>query len=164
MNQHTAYTSSEFGSVCSDSLLNPLSSSHTLRHFIDEWPKSHSETRSCTAKERSEFEEATKMGLGVGSGHSVASAQSQRHNYWVPASWEPSVGGPLGEALHAMSSDDRKPKNKRALDFTETRLPSSSPLGVHRGGSVLGAEGGDGASFCNGIMSSSFVLPSLPAL
>lgn len=163
LNQHNAHTSSEFGSVCSDSLLNPLSSSHALRHFIDEWPKSHPETRPRSAKDKCETDEATKMGLGIGPAvHSVASEQSQRHNYWIPTSWEPSAGGPLGEALHATSNGEGKCKNKRAHDFMETRLHSSSPVGARRGGP--GAESGDGTSFCNGIISSGFMLPSLPAL
>ncbi|KAH6820191.1 hypothetical protein C2S53_002222 [Perilla frutescens var. hirtella] len=188
-NQQNAYM--EFGSVCSDSLLNPLNrssslvtsrshgnhedeskSEHALRQFIDEWPKSlRSSTASPTNKKLSAYPlslsrefEATQMGLSVGS---IASEQSQRQrNSWVPISWEPSVGGPLGEALHTTSNSAGECKNNKALNLME-------PLGVLRGAfnsiavSSPGAESSkalDGATFCNGLIGTGLMLPSLPAL
>ncbi|KAL8487725.1 hypothetical protein ACS0TY_023709 [Phlomoides rotata] len=88
-------SSSFFGLVNSDSLLNPLNSSSSLincppsdnsnnkslRHFIDDWPKTHLSISIPT----SDWE------LSVGR---IPEDQNPRQ------SWEPSMGGPLGEVLH----------------------------------------------------------------
>ncbi|KAI3465232.1 hypothetical protein Pfo_021895 [Paulownia fortunei] len=241
--QQNAYEESsrpEFGSVCSDSLLNPLNrgsslvncrnygtsdnlndhenkSPHALRQFMDDWPKNQSarsaiswpdvelqadrtqlsisipivtsdfmSSNSSPTNEKlaasplrlSQELEATQMGLGMGT---IASEQSQRQNNWVPISWEPSMGGPLGEVLHTTSNNTSECKNAKALNLMENwdhspRL-ASSPSVVYRGafrslsnssaGSSPRAESSktlDGASFCNGIIGPGLMLPSLPAL
>ncbi|KAL0432601.1 UNVERIFIED_CONTAM: Growth-regulating factor 6 [Sesamum latifolium] len=120
-----------------------------------------------------------KMGLGVGT---LASEQNQRQTNWVPISWEPSMGGPLGEVLHTTSNGMADCKNAKPLNLMESwdnspRL-ASSPTGVlQRGafGSLSNSSAGsspraessktlDGASLCNGLIGSGLMHPSLPAL
>ncbi|KAL0368920.1 UNVERIFIED_CONTAM: Growth-regulating factor 6 [Sesamum calycinum] len=120
-----------------------------------------------------------KMGLGVGT---LASEQNQRQTNWVPISWEPSMGGPLGEVLHTTSNSTGDCKNAKPLNLMESwdnspRL-ASSPTGVlQRGafGSLSNSSAGsspraessktlDGASLCNGLIGSGLMNPSLPAL
>ncbi|KAL0322976.1 UNVERIFIED_CONTAM: Growth-regulating factor 6 [Sesamum angustifolium] len=120
-----------------------------------------------------------KMGLGVGT---LASEQHQSQTNWVPISWEPSMGGPLGEVLHTTSNSTGDCKNAKPLNLMESwdnspRL-ASSPTGVlQRGafGSLSNSSAGsspraessktlDGASLCNGLIGSGLMNPSLPAL
>ncbi|KAI3685865.1 hypothetical protein L6452_35126 [Arctium lappa] len=110
-------TASEFGLVCSDSLLNPLhknedgvqKSQNSLRQFMDDWPQSDktqlsisipipippSDFMSSTSSPISERLNLSplRMGLGVGN-------NNNNNKQWIPVSWESSMGGPLGEVLN----------------------------------------------------------------
>ncbi|KAJ9560315.1 hypothetical protein OSB04_005475 [Centaurea solstitialis] len=109
---------SEFGLVCSDSLLNPLhknedagqKSQNPLRQFMDDWPQSErtqlsisipmppSDFMSSTSSPISERLNLSplRMGLGVGN--------NNERSQWIPVSWESSMGGPLGEVLNGSPS------------------------------------------------------------
>ncbi|KAJ0695012.1 putative transcription factor interactor and regulator C3H-WRC/GRF family [Helianthus annuus] len=83
-------TNTEFGLVCSDSLINPVhksdaKSEHLLHQFMEDWPHS-SQTTLSTTSERLDLS-PVRMGLGVG---------KQEHR--VP-------GGPLGEVLRHGTSN-----------------------------------------------------------
>lgn len=146
-----------YSELGSDSLLNSIApvsgrnrgdledetkSELPLRHFIDEWPKNQLSL--------SRESEATQMGLCVGT--VVPLEQIQRQNSWVPISWEPSVGGPLGEALHRTSE-------------CKSSKDNSSTLGVLRGAfGSLTSSIGPGAESSNGLIAPGLMLPSLPAL
>lgn len=217
---------SEFGLVCSDSLLNPLNrssslvhcrnytenkSQHSLRQFMDDWPKNQTEQPSAAISwpetqlsisipiATSDFMSSTsspaneklitasppsqelEMGLGVGP---LAVEQNQRQANWVPISWEPSLGGPLGEALHTTNSGigesktNTKPLN--LMDRWDNNSPrmASSPTGVLQRGAFVSLSNSsagsspraessriiDGASLCNGLAGPILTNPSLPAL
>ncbi|KAI3460131.1 hypothetical protein Pfo_016794 [Paulownia fortunei] len=119
-----------------------------------------------------------EMGLGVGT---IAIERNQRQTNWVPISWEPSMGGPLGEVLHTTSNSTGDCKNTKPLNLIDSwdnspRL-ASSPTGVlQRGafGSLSNSSAGsspraesskilDGASLCNGLIGPGLMNPSLPA-
>ncbi|KAK9065673.1 hypothetical protein SSX86_015074 [Deinandra increscens subsp. villosa] len=118
---------SEFGFVCSDSLLNPLTkpensggkpenrNRNPLHQFMDDWPRpegtqlsisipmSSSEFLSTNASPIGERLKLSplRMGLGVGNtnAHKVFDEMPHPTN-WIPVSWEASSGGPLGEVLN----------------------------------------------------------------
>ncbi|XP_024971912.1 growth-regulating factor 6-like [Cynara cardunculus var. scolymus] len=105
---------SEFGLVCSDSLLNPLQknedgghkSQNSLRQFMDNWPQSDrtqlsisipippSDFMSSTSSPISERLNLSPLRMGLGVGNNSERSQ------WIPVSWESSMGGPLGEVLN----------------------------------------------------------------
>ncbi|KAK6130758.1 hypothetical protein DH2020_035498 [Rehmannia glutinosa] len=219
---HNAYgesSRSEFGLVCSDSLLNPLNRSsslvnsrnyghsdnlndhenkshHPLRLFMDDWPKNQSDIDpdrtqlsisipmvtsdflSSTSSPTNEKISASplrlsrelEMGLGVGS---TAIERNPRQTNWVPISWEPSMGGPLGEVLHTTSNTTGECKNTKPLNLIDSwdngsRL-ASSPTGVlQRGafGSLCNSSAGSSprTEICNGLIGPGLMNPTLPAL
>lgn len=146
-------------------------SENVIRQFMDVYPQSHSprlppswadvdlhsdrtqlsisiptdEKLPVSPLRLSQENEATRMGLSVGA---ITSEQNQR---WVPIPWQPSVGGPLGEALH--TSNDCK--NSKALNLIENW--DHSPRG--ESSKVV-----DGGGFYNGLIGQGLMLPSLPAL
>ncbi|KAL6504304.1 hypothetical protein OROGR_026227 [Orobanche gracilis] len=206
----------EFGLVCSDSLLNPLSrspstvssgsynntsddldgptnkTSYPLRQFMDDRTRlSISITSdfmsSSTSSPKNETITASplrlsaelEMGLGVGPVDTEQN-QSRQTNNWVPISWEPSMGGPLGEVLHttttshANAADVGECKNTTPLNLIDTWDNSprmvSSPTGVlQRGafGSLSNSSAGSSprAEICNMLIGGpGLIHPSLPAL
>ncbi|KAA8538266.1 hypothetical protein F0562_027911 [Nyssa sinensis] len=169
----------EFGLVCSDSLLNFVNKSsslincrnsqdlndtetesqHSLRQFMDDWPKYQSEQAaiswpqielqsdrtqlSISIPMVSDFMSSTsspanknpmlsiQMGLGVGG---VINEPSEKQVNWIPISWESSMGGPLAEVLHSTSNSTGDCKNS-ALNLLTKGWDSSpglasSPTGV----------------------------------
>ncbi|KAL3634101.1 hypothetical protein CASFOL_021155 [Castilleja foliolosa] len=201
---YTGSSGPEFGLVCSDSLLNPLDQSsslvhnknynnnntsdnkspHPLRQFMDDWPKNDPNpnrtqlsisitpmNEKITASPPSLSHEL-EMGLGVGP-VSVGRSQSRQTN-WFPISWEPSMGGPLGEVLHTTSNNttpgelcrNTKPLNLIDMWDNSPRL-ASSPTGVLQRGPFGSLSNGSAGSspraeiICNGP---GLMNPSLPAL
>ncbi|KAK4481562.1 hypothetical protein RD792_012464 [Penstemon davidsonii] len=190
----------EFGLVCSDSLLNPLDrslslvncrnydnkSQHSLRQFMDDWPKNQSEPdrtqlsisipsdfmMSSTNEKLTQIQlsdqelEATQMGLGVGTISS--DQQSQRQSNWVPISWRPpSIGGPLGEVLHN-TGECMALNLMESWDSNRSRL-ASSPTGVLQRGafaSLSNSSAGSSprAESINGLVGHGLMHPSMPAL
>lgn len=130
---------------------------------------------------RSREHEATQMGLGIGT---IVSEHNQRQGSWIPISWESSMGGPLGEVLHSTNSSSGDWKNKSALNLmTEgwDRSPQmgSSPTGVLQKssfGSLSNSSAGsspraenskatnEGSSLCNGLLGTTLMNPTLPAM
>ncbi|KAK8571394.1 hypothetical protein V6N13_103520 [Hibiscus sabdariffa] len=191
---HDTAPGNEFGVVSSESLLNPshkspslvkcidfgcaqdLSSQetqthHSVRQFIDGWPKTQCDRSSISWPEVnvqpdrtqlsisipmgvSDFMSSTSspnnetvthsplqlsreldpilMGLGVGS---VGNETNRRQANWIPITWETSMGGPLGEALHSTNSNTADCRNSSALNHTKESWDhsprfGSSPTGV----------------------------------
>ncbi|KAM3342220.1 growth-regulating factor 1-like [Capsicum galapagoense] len=130
---------------------------------------------------RSREHEATQMGLGIGT---IISEHNQRQGSWIPISWESSMGGPLGEVLHSTNSSSGDCKNNSALNLmTEgwDRSPrmGSSPTGVLQKssfGSLSNSSAGsspraenskttnEGSSLCNGLLGTTIMNPTLPAM
>ncbi|KAK6130793.1 hypothetical protein DH2020_035458 [Rehmannia glutinosa] len=135
-------------------------SHHPLRQFMDDWPKNQSDIDpdrtqlsisipmvtsdflSSTSSPTNEKISASplrlsrelEMGLGVGP---TAIERNPRQTTWVPISWEPSMGGPLGEVLHTTSNTTGECKNTKPLNLIDSwdnspRL-ASSPTGFSRG-------------------------------
>ncbi|XP_075484928.1 growth-regulating factor 1-like isoform X2 [Primulina tabacum] len=75
--------------------------------------------------------QAIHMGLGFGL---MPGEKNQRETNWIPISWEPSIGGPLGEVLHNPNNILIECNNDKALNLMEGRDDSSqqasSPTGV----------------------------------
>nr|XP_016438848.1 PREDICTED: growth-regulating factor 1-like [Nicotiana tabacum] len=236
----------EFGLVCADSLINPLnknsslvncrgygnsedirdqeskSQHHSLRQFMDDWPKNQSDqstvswpdidlqtdrtqlsisipvvtsdfmsstsspandklTTSPQYRPSQEHETTTQMGLRIGT---IISEHNQRQGNWIPITWETSMGGPLGEVLHSTnnSSGDCKTKSAALNLMTEgwDRSPrmGSSPTGVLQKssfGSLSNSSAGsspraensktnEGSSLCNGLLGTTLMNPTLPAM
>ncbi|KAG8369136.1 hypothetical protein BUALT_Bualt15G0120000 [Buddleja alternifolia] len=183
-----------------------IKSQHALRQFMDDWPKNLPDrspvswpdidlqpdrtqlsisTPMATSNEKlatspQQLSRELEMGLGVGT---IDSQQNQRQqNNWVPISWEPSMGGPLGEVLHNTSNNTSECNNPKALNLMErwensSRL-ASSPTGVLQGGafgSFSNSSAGsspraessktpDGASVCNGLIGRGLVSPTIGSL
>ncbi|XP_051150581.1 growth-regulating factor 1-like isoform X2 [Andrographis paniculata] len=185
----------EFGLVCSDSLLNPLNKSsslvhndnkshhNSLREFMNPQPDrtqlsisipmattNYLSNEKLTASPL-RLSHELEMGLGVGS-TVAANGHHRQSTDWVPISWEPSMGGPLGEALHTTTGECRNTKPLNLIDGWDNspRIASPSPTGVlQRGtfGSLSNSSAGsspsrptlEGASLCNGLLN-----PYLPAI
>ncbi|KAL8030118.1 hypothetical protein ABFX02_14G267500 [Erythranthe guttata] len=171
---------SEFGLVCSDSLLNPLNRSSSLinggaaaaspdnlnghdqttksshhpliRQFMDDsWPKTQlsisiptDELKTSPPPQRLSGD--LEMGLGVGPPN------------WIPISWGPSMGGPLGEVLHN-SATTSECKNNTTTTAAAATKPlnlidswdnsprlASSPTGVLQRGSFVSLSNSSGGS------------------
>ncbi|PKU83465.1 Growth-regulating factor 6 [Dendrobium catenatum] len=107
------------------------SKSHPLLHFIDDWPKSHSVNEMHTDRMQ------LSISIPMGSSHYSSSSSSpkkyklasssnplkegnNRHYSWIPVSWDPMIGGPLGEVL----------KNKSMITENNSMNNSSSPLNL----------------------------------
>ncbi|XP_073306395.1 growth-regulating factor 7-like isoform X2 [Primulina huaijiensis] len=71
------------------------------------------------------------MGLGFGL---MPIENNQRGTNWIPISWEPSIGGPLGEVLHNPNNISTECDNDKALNLMEgwdnSSQQASSPTGV----------------------------------
>ncbi|KAL5558704.1 hypothetical protein UlMin_034915 [Ulmus minor] len=153
-----------FGLVNSDSLLNPSQknssfgssrnltdrereSQHSLRQFIDDWPKNQSKGSSISWPDLDMQSDRTQlsisipmteeknnlsplrlsreldqvpMGLGVGN----------RQANWIPISWENSLGGPLGEVLHHTNNNTgNENKSSSVLNLMTEGWDNSPPMG-----------------------------------
>ncbi|GMI83148.1 growth-regulating factor 1 [Hibiscus trionum] len=198
-----------------------IESQHSLRRFIDDWPKVQSDCSAISWPKldvqsyrtqlsisipmaASDFKPTTSspnnknltpsplrlsrefdpihIGLGVGN----ATNESNRGQVnWTPVSWETSMGGPLGEALHSSNSSTMVDfKNSSVLNLmTEGSINSprfgSSPTGVLQKtalGSLSNSSAGSspktennmthkGVTHCNDLLGSDLVKSSsLPAL
>lgn len=94
MNQHsTLEQQSEFGLVCSDSLLNPMhktdpKSQNSLHYFMEDWSHSNQTPPSISiSKGNNERFNLSPLRMGLGPANQV------------PVSWETAMGGPLAEVL-----------------------------------------------------------------
>ncbi|KAL7085343.1 hypothetical protein ACP275_14G276900 [Erythranthe tilingii] len=173
---------SEFGLVCSDSLLNPLNRSSSLinggaaaspdnlnghdqttesshhpliRQFMDDsWPKTQLSISIPTDELKTSppppqrLSGDLEMGLGVGPPN------------WVPISWGPSMGGPLGEVLHNSNASTSECKNTTTTTSTAAATKplnlidswdnsprlASSPTGVLQRGSFVSLSNSSGGS------------------
>ncbi|KAL8225441.1 hypothetical protein R6Q57_017998 [Mikania cordata] len=143
--------SSEFGFVCSDSLLNPLQKTDnggqkSLHQFMDDWthpdrtqlsisiPMSSSDLMSSNSSpitERLKFS-PLRMGLGVGNTNSNTNpfdVRSQAAN-WIPVSWDASSGGPLGEVLNHNTNTSPSALNLMTDGWESSQHATLSPTGV----------------------------------
>ncbi|KAJ6827184.1 growth-regulating factor 6-like [Iris pallida] len=106
---------------------------HPLLHFIDDWPKAQSELPSLAwprTDEGTKSSDRTQLSISIPSNISSSSSPpdqekpaalsplrlsrelnpvsvsggNQRRAGWVPISWEPTMGGPLGEVLNKTNS------------------------------------------------------------
>ncbi|MQL98072.1 hypothetical protein Taro_030769 [Colocasia esculenta] len=95
--------------------------------------------------------ESIQMGLGVGG---ILNEMSQREASWVPISWEPSMGGPLGEVLNKTSNasvDHSKNTSSSSLnlmteDWDSSPRLASSPTGVLQKTTFASLSGSTGSS------------------
>ncbi|KAK8624254.1 hypothetical protein V6N13_065605 [Hibiscus sabdariffa] len=191
---HDTAPGNEFGVVSSESLLNPshkspslvkcidfgcaqdlnsqeIQTHHSVRQFIDGWPKMQCDRSSISWPEVnvqpdrtqlsisipmavSDFMSSTSspnndavthsphqlsheldpvlMGVGVGS---IGNETNRRQANWIPITWETSMGGPLGEALHSTNSNTADCRNSSAVNHTKESWDhsprfGSSPTGV----------------------------------
>lgn len=138
-------------------------------------------TTSAQYRPSQEHETTTQMGLRIGT---IISEHNQRQGNWIPITWETSMGGPLGEVLHSTnnSSGDCKTKSAALNLMTEgwDRSPrmGSSPTGVLQKssfGSLSNSSAGsspraensktnEGSSLCNGLLGTTLMNPTLPAM
>ncbi|ONK79797.1 uncharacterized protein A4U43_C01F10170 [Asparagus officinalis] len=90
------------------------SQTQPLRHFIDDWPKSHPERTQLSISIPADFSSSSnslnreKLALSplrISWEFYAINERNERHTHnWVPISWEPSLGGPLGEVLNNTKS------------------------------------------------------------
>ncbi|KAI3491230.1 hypothetical protein L1887_44477 [Cichorium endivia] len=135
-------TPSEFGLVCSDSLVNPLhkkedgiqksQNENSLRQFMDDWPHSDKTQLSISIPlSSSDLMSSTSspnlspLRMGMGDTERLQQAN------WIPVSWESSMGGPLGEVLHHSRTNSPSALNLMT-DACESsqHMSLSSPTGV----------------------------------
>ena len=159
-NSFLTESSRVFGLVTSDSLLNPsqknLGSSrdlteqsetteaqnqqHSLRHFIDDWPKTQPNRQALSWPEIDNIQSAaaadrTQLSISIpmaaaASNLMTSSSSPEKTNLsplrlylggdetgnnrqanWIPIAWENSLGGPLGEVLHHTNGNNESNKN-----------------------------------------------------
>ncbi|KZV54520.1 Growth-regulating factor 1 [Dorcoceras hygrometricum] len=142
----------EFGLVNCDSLINPVSKSstddrqHSFRQLMDEWPKNksaesdpHPDTTQLSISIPITFlPQSSSTTEKLETSPTTLSTQHQgfEKNHWTPLSWEPSVGGPLGEVLHNTNNTTMD----KALNLMEgcdnSSQLTSSPTGVLQRGSL----------------------------
>ncbi|KAM7516961.1 hypothetical protein LguiA_006544 [Lonicera macranthoides] len=140
-NLYKPSSQSEFGLVCSNSLLNPLhktyqdlnretKSQHSLRQFMDDWPKNQSEGSPFQWPDMDMQSDRTQLSISipVSSSSDFRSSTSsptnekhppsplrlsreidltqmnQKQANWIPISWENAMGGPLGEVLNSTNN------------------------------------------------------------
>ena len=160
-----------FGLVTSDSLLNPshqsssllncssqelsdrgTESQRSLRHFIDDWPKTQSDRSTVSWPELEVQSDRTQLSISIpmASSDFISSTSSptneklalsplrltilnepnQKQANWIPISWETSMGGPLGEVLHHSNNSVGDCKNSSALNLmTGGSWDNSPPIG-----------------------------------
>nr|XP_043636968.1 growth-regulating factor 6-like [Erigeron canadensis] len=181
---------SEFGLVCSDSLLNPLiktengvqKSQNSLHQFMDDWPHSDKtqlsiaipiassdfmSSNSPQVSERLNFS-PLKMGLGVGNAtnSNVFDERSQQGN-WIPVSWETSMGGPLGEVLNHSSASSPSALNLMTDGYENSQQMTLSPTGVLQKtafGCFSNSSAGSSPRTDNSLLGSTLITSSLPLL
>ncbi|KAL8130601.1 hypothetical protein V2J09_019756 [Rumex salicifolius] len=117
-----------------------------------------------------------EMGLGVGA---QSYNNNNRQSSWIPSSWEPSMGGPLGEALQSGNGDGKKTSSSLNLlpkgweGMGGYQLSSSSPTGVLQKSALVtlsnssaGSSPRADNSLCNDLLGSTTLAhsSSLPAL
>lgn len=182
---------SEFGLVCSDSLLNPLSKTdnlsqkpqNSLRQFMDDWPHSDrtqlsisipmapSDFMSSTSSPISEKRNLSplRMGLGVNNtnkNNNASNDRSQQAN-WIPVSWETSMGGPLGEALNPSTNTSPSALNLMTDGWESSQQMTLSPTGVLQKngfGSVSNSSAGSSPRTDNSLLGSTFIASCMPLL
>ncbi|KAK8681671.1 hypothetical protein V6N13_054073 [Hibiscus sabdariffa] len=118
--------------VQSDRTQLSISIPMVVSDFMSSTSSPNNETATHSPLRLSHEHDPIQMGLGVSS---VGDETNRRQANWIPISWETSVGGPLGEALHSTNSNTTDSKNSSALNLmTESwdRSPwfGSSPTDV----------------------------------
>ncbi|KAF4357442.1 hypothetical protein CsatB_007802 [Cannabis sativa] len=142
-----AFLTQSFGLATSDSL--PQNQQHSLRHFIDDWPKSQQTNREALSwpeidmqTDRTQLSismplassdhyipsssspEKTSLSMSLGVG---AEEQQVGNRNWIPIAWENSLmGGPLGEVLHHSNNN----KNGSVVECKNSSSSSSSVLNL----------------------------------
>lgn len=125
--------------------------SHPFRHFIDDWSKNQSNDKTelsiSIPMASSDFSSSSsspnqdKMSfspLRLSCEFNPLNNGGERGSSWIPISWEPTVGGPLGEVLTNTGStpkDLRRNLSSSSLNlltdgWTSSRRFESSPTGV----------------------------------
>jgi len=183
------------------------SQTHPLRHFIDDWPKTQSDCPPITWPEVEDMQsDRTQLSISIPTDFSSSSTSpnqeklalsplrlsrefsainegNQRHTSWIPISWEPTVGGPLGEVLNNTNSTPKglsKNCSSSSLNLLTDGWDSSprleaSPTGVLQKttfGSLSSSTGSspradnlkthDSASnLCDDLLGSTLVNPSM---
>ncbi|GMI78472.1 growth-regulating factor 1 [Hibiscus trionum] len=118
--------------VQSDRTRLSISIPMVVSDFMSSTLSPNNETATRSPLRLSHEHDPIQMGLGVSS---VGNEANRRQANWIPISWETSMGGPLGEALHSTNSNTTDCNNSSALNFmTENWDHSpqfgSSPTGV----------------------------------
>lgn len=140
-NLYEPSSQSVFGLVCSNSLLNPLhktyqdlnretKSQHSLRQFMDDWPKNQSESSPIQWPDMDTQSDRTQLSISIPvssssdfmsstssptnekrplsplrlSGEIDSTQMNQKQVNWIPISWENAMGGPLGEVLNSTNN------------------------------------------------------------
>lgn len=123
---------------------NSESQQHSLRQFIDvDWPNKTGKSNTnngnhSTVSNWPDSEQTTQLSISISSmsssdanlSHNAASADHDHHHHQrqalnlIPMSWEPSLGGPLGEVLHHTNNSSNN--NNNNVDSGDCRGPSSS--------------------------------------
>ncbi|XP_076936191.1 growth-regulating factor 6-like [Bidens hawaiensis] len=142
LKQEAISVPSEFGFVCSDSLLNPLHKTdnlgqkppNSLHQFMDDWPNSDKphfiSSNSSPGNERLNLS-PLRMGLGVGNAtaHHVFDEMSKPGS-WIPVLWDSSSGGPLGEVLNHSTNNGPSALNLMTDGWDSSQHTTLSPTGV----------------------------------
>lgn len=182
---------SEFGFVCSDSLLNPLQKNengdqktkNSLRQFMDDWPQSDKtqlsisipmvpsdfmSTNSSLICERPRNLSPLRMGLGVVNTTNVFDERSQQQSSWIPVSWESSMGGPLGEVLNHSTNNSPSALNLLTDGWESSQQQMTlSPTGVLQKtafGCYSNSSTGSSPRTDNSLLGSTLITSSLPLL
>nr|GEX75942.1 growth-regulating factor 6-like isoform X1 [Tanacetum cinerariifolium] len=181
---------SEFGLVCSDSLLNPLSKTdnlsqkpqNSLRQFMDDWPHSDrtqlsisipvapSDFMSSSSSPVNEKRNLSplRMGLGVSNTNNNNNVFNERSQVnWIPVSWETSMGGPLGEALKSSTNTSPSALNLMTDGWESSQQTTLSPTGVLQKngfGSVSNSSAGSSPRADNSLLGSTFMASTMPLL
>lgn len=132
---------------------------HPLLHFIDElpslaWPRTDEATKSSDRTQLSismptnvsssssppdqEKQPAVLSPLRLSREIDPATGGNQRRADWVPISWEPTIGGPLGEVLSKTNSSSSLNLLTDGWDVSP-RVLQSSPTGVLQKAATFGS-------------------------
>ncbi|XP_076893143.1 growth-regulating factor 1-like [Bidens hawaiensis] len=179
LKQEAISVHSEFGFVCSDSLLNPLQKTdnlgqkppNSLHQFMDDWPNSDQShfmsSNSSPVNERLNLS-PLRMGLGVGNdtAHQVFDEMSKPGN-WIPVSWESSSGGPLGEVLNHSTNKGPSALNLMTDGWDSSQQMALSPTGMLQKtgfGCFSNSSAGSSPRTDNSLLGSTLIASSLPLL
>ncbi|PKA66504.1 Growth-regulating factor 6 [Apostasia shenzhenica] len=156
--------------VAPEKNVQPSKTHHPLLHFIDDYSRNQSASHSAVSwpdVDEMHTDRTTQLSISIpitssefsssssSPNHDRLASSPARHSSWIPISWEPTLGGPLGEVLTNTSSKPNKPlsmnHSSSSLNLltdgwdSNSRL-ESSPTGVLQKASFISLSSSTGSS------------------